>query len=209
MVPIPLGPDDSCLDFVNTRYWRGRTAPTETLGGMQEALDWCAGPGRAPPAAVAALARLWQAAPEGEMAARAAAHGSLIALREALFRLLAAAAGGQGAAAADLAVFNRALGEAAPRRRLAEAGDAYAWDLDPATASVAAVLSPVLWSAADLLAGRRRGHLRQCANPECRWMFLDDSKSGDRRWCTMSACGNRAKARRHYLKVKAEKEVLF
>ena len=33
-----------------------------------------------------------------------------------------------------------------------------------------------------------------------RWLFLDDSKSANRRWCSMSSCGNRAKAHRHYMK---------
>ena len=31
---------------------------------------------------------------------------------------------------------------------------------------------------------------------------LDKSKSSNRRWCSMSACGNRAKAHRHYLRQK-------
>ena len=35
------------------------------------------------------------------------------------------------------------------------------------------------------------------------YLFIDDSKSANRRWCTMTACGNRAKAQRHYLKAKA------
>ena len=56
----------------------------------------------------------------------------------------------------------------------------------------------------DLLAGPRRLRVRQCANPQCQWLFLDDSKSGTRRWCSMSACGNRAKAHRHYLRVKGK-----
>jgi hypothetical protein len=32
------------------------------------------------------------------------------------------------------------------------------------------------------------------------WLFVDASKNGTRRWCDMTAFGNRAKARRHYLK---------
>jgi hypothetical protein len=51
---------------------------------------------------------------------------------------------------------------------------------------------------------RDRGGLldrvRRCANPECGWLFLDDSRAGKRRWCSMSSCGNRARARRHYHK---------
>jgi predicted RNA-binding Zn ribbon-like protein len=62
------------------------------------------------------------------------------------------------------------------------------------------MLAPALWSLADLLTGPDRTHLRECANDRCLWLFLDDSKNGSRRWCSMQSCGNRAKARRHYLR---------
>lgn len=42
------------------------------------------------------------------------------------------------------------------------------------------------------------GRLRPCANPECALFLLDRSRGGAGRWCSMAACGNRAKARRHY-----------
>jgi predicted RNA-binding Zn ribbon-like protein len=40
--------------------------------------------------------------------------------------------------------------------------------------------------------------VRRCANPDCVLWFLDVTRSGTRRWCSMTACGNRLKARRHY-----------
>ncbi len=42
------------------------------------------------------------------------------------------------------------------------------------------------------------GRLRPCANPECRLFLIDHSRAGTGRWCSMSGCGNRMKARRHY-----------
>ena len=65
-------------------------------------------------------------------------------------------------------------------------------------------LAPLLWSAGDLLAGGKLDRVKRCANPECGWLFLDDSRAGKRRWCSMSSCGNREKARRHYHKSKDE-----
>ena len=62
------------------------------------------------------------------------------------------------------------------------------------------VLAPVLWSAADLALAAQRVRLRQCANEKCRWLFVDDSKGGSRRWCSMSTCGNHAKMQRHALR---------
>ncbi|MCQ6552925.1 CGNR zinc finger domain-containing protein [Streptomyces sp. C10-9-1] len=53
-----------------------------------------------------------------------------------------------------------------------------------------------------------RGHLellrtapdriRRCAHESCVLHFLDTSRNGTRRWCSMAVCGNRAKASRHY-----------
>ena len=40
--------------------------------------------------------------------------------------------------------------------------------------------------------------IRRCAHPDCVLYFLDTTKNGTRRWCSMRTCGNRAKAMRHY-----------
>jgi len=46
--------------------------------------------------------------------------------------------------------------------------------------------------------------LKLCEGHDCAWLFLDTSKNGRRRWCSMATCGNSAKARRHYQKRRAE-----
>ncbi|MFF5204538.1 CGNR zinc finger domain-containing protein [Streptosporangium sp. NPDC000396] len=54
---------------------------------------------------------------------------------------------------------------------------------------------PAWIAAADLvrLYGERPERIRKCANPACVLWFYDISKNGSRRWCSMEACGNRAK----------------
>ncbi|WP_037360066.1 CGNR zinc finger domain-containing protein [Amycolatopsis orientalis] len=42
------------------------------------------------------------------------------------------------------------------------------------------------------------GRLRACANDECQLFLLDRSRANRARWCSMAACGNREKVRRHY-----------
>lgn len=42
--------------------------------------------------------------------------------------------------------------------------------------------------------------IKQCAGHSCEWFFYDSSKNGQRRWCQMSLCGNRAKAQRFFAK---------
>lgn len=48
------------------------------------------------------------------------------------------------------------------------------------------------WTRGDL------ARLRPCANPNCVLWFLDTSKNGTRRWCSMQGCGNRNKVSAHY-----------
>jgi hypothetical protein len=48
------------------------------------------------------------------------------------------------------------------------------------------------------------GRLRPCANDECRLFLIDRSRAGTARWCSMSGCGNRMKARRHYSRTRAD-----
>ena len=43
---------------------------------------------------------------------------------------------------------------------------------------------------------RVRDRLRVCANPACRFLFVDRSRNAARRWCEMAVCGNRVKGRR-------------
>ena len=65
------------------------------------------------------------------------------------------------------------------------------------------VLFTVLASAAELLASDRLGRIRECGAADCTWLFVDESRNRSRRWCDMTACGNRMKARRHYQRAKA------
>lgn len=44
--------------------------------------------------------------------------------------------------------------------------------------------------------------IRGCAHDACVLHFFDTSRNGTRRWCSMAACGNRAKASRHYARSK-------
>lgn len=51
-------------------------------------------------------------------------------------------------------------------------------------------------AAAELMLSSSLQRVRACGADTCRWLFLDTSKNGSRRWCNMKVCGNRMKARR-------------
>jgi predicted RNA-binding Zn ribbon-like protein len=67
-----------------------------------------------------------------------------------------------------------------------------------------AVLWPVARAAADLLTAPELGRLKRCAG--CPWVFLDRSRNGSRRWCSMDDCGTHAKMQRYVTKRKANKK---
>ena len=171
---------DLCLEFANTRYWRGQDTPTETLNEPADLAAWLKLP--KPPAQK-----------EFDQA---------LVLRETIHRLFDAVAQGKVPASRDLEDLNTALAAAPARKALRREKEGYDWDLDMKSGTALVLLAPILWSAGDLLAGGKLAKVRRCANPECLYLFVDESRAGRRRWCTMSSCGNRAKARRHYHKSK-------
>ena len=62
------------------------------------------------------------------------------------------------------------------------------------------------WLAADdllRLLAVAPGRIKQCAHEHCVLWFHDTSKNGTRRWHSMTTCGNRAKARRHYARTQS------
>lgn len=72
------------------------------------------------------------------------------------------------------------------RYAFAQVGDR----LDQARATIASSL-------AQFLADDAPSRLRVCANIGCRYLFVDRSPTGRRRWCDMRTCGNQAKVARH------------
>jgi predicted RNA-binding Zn ribbon-like protein len=193
---VPAPGEELCVAFANTRYWRGSEPPAEKLNGLGDVLAWCERAGSIDARTVKELAA-WAGRHGGE-AARL--FDETIAARETTYALLGAATAGDAGAGRDVDALNRLLAAAPVRATLAVGKNGSLWQLPTAMPAAASLLAPVLWSAGDLLAGQRLRQLRMCANDKCRWLFIDDSKSGTRRWCAMSSCGNRAKAHRHYLK---------
>jgi predicted RNA-binding Zn ribbon-like protein len=78
-----------------------------------------------------------------------------------------------------------------------------AWSLVVPPHRQLAVRAVLTW---DALARNKPGRLRPCANDECRLFLLDRSKANAARWCSMAACGNRIKARRHYQRTRSAQE---
>ncbi|MGA6162922.1 CGNR zinc finger domain-containing protein [Amycolatopsis magusensis] len=57
------------------------------------------------------------------------------------------------------------------------------------------VLGTAAREAIDVIGGDRIDRLRECEAEDCGLLFLDTSRPGNRRWCSMQRCGNRNKVK--------------
>jgi predicted RNA-binding Zn ribbon-like protein len=170
------------VDFAHSGG-EGRWAVFETLHHPRDLAAWLAEPPISLPRSLAVSADDLDAARR----ARGAFHA-----------LLAAAAHHRRAPRAALATVNgvAAVPPLVPRLGSAEPTGALArrW---AAPVTVPAALSTLARELVDILTGPAagEGRVRECASPDCALIFVDTSRSGARRWCSMERCGNRQKVR--------------
>ncbi|MGQ4449661.1 ABATE domain-containing protein [Streptomyces griseus] len=124
------------------------------------------------------------------------------ALRDALWRLTEGHVRGAPPGPDDLATLNDAAAHPPLTARLtADGGRAWA-----AGGTGAGLLSTVARDAVDLFTGAHAHRIRACGAHDCRLLFVDTSRPGKRRWCSMERCGNRAKVRAHRARLTAGDE---
>ena len=113
------------------------------------------------------------------------------AVREALRALLRANNGFAIERDGATAILDRV----ARRAGLAVRFDTGSIRLVPRTPGVAGAIGAVLAAAAAAMSDGSWPRLKACRSDTCRWAFVDNTKNSSRQWCSMSVCGNRAKAR--------------
>ena len=196
---VGLSTRELCLDFANTLENRLTGDPHETLNHYSDLLTWGRRRGILTEHEAEHLARVAARRPEEATSILERA----VVLREAVYRIFSAVAGGRAPQPADLAGLNAALAAALVSLRVVATGDGFAWVWAQGEQALDRVAWPVAVSAADLLTSSERRAARECAAANCGWLFLDTTRNRSRRWCDMKVCGNRNKARRHYRKMKA------
>lgn len=183
-----------CLDFVNTATARGSADHQDYLSSHDALLAWARHTGVITAKQSQILAKSAAVSPQAAIAAL----NLSIALREAVYRVLGSTVRGSRPAGADLLQVNRAFQRACLHRaiRFRATGFDWGWEFDPG--DLRAILWPVVLSATELLTSPDVAKVRQCAREGCQWLFLDSSKNGSRRWCSMAVCGSRVKSQRFY-----------
>ena len=189
-----------CLDFANTLDNRGSDRETNLLSRYEDLL------------AFAEQAKIISGA-EAQRLTRAAAHSpkeaekslqQALAVREALFVIFSAVAGGKQAPASAVEELNQELLEAGAHRILVAESAGFNWIWSAGGNDFEQVLWRIVQQAGELLTSADVAHVRQCSSESCDWLFLDKSKSHSRRWCDMKVCGNRYKAKRFYQKQRSQ-----
>ncbi len=111
-------------------------------------------------------------------------------LRESLYRVVQAGRAGQRPEPQDLDLVNRWAARPPLVPRLEADGRTRTLSGAP---PLDAVLATAARDAVDLLAGPGLDKVKVCAEDSCSILFVDSSRPGKRRWCSMSICGNKIK----------------
>ena len=179
------------LDLVNTLDWRFRDGnPEELLETYSDLLRFC----QQSTLLTASQSRRLVRMPSDVHATKLLA--AVKELREAAAEVHYASLEGRNPTAASMKTLETRFKSAREHQRLRWSDSHLVWDWPNSTAIPEMPLWQLSLIAADLMTSDEFHKVRECGNPECRWLFLDTSKNHTRRWCDMKICGNRMKARR-------------
>ncbi|WP_433254500.1 CGNR zinc finger domain-containing protein [Streptosporangium sp. CA-135522] len=165
----------SCLDFVATVSER-RQHGVERLTTPDDLGRWFTEAGLAAPAP-----------PVSEEILRRARR-----LREALYELFTAHRLGQEVPPGALAAVN-GWATRPPRAHRLEVGSGGRLRQVGCETTVETLLAEIARDAVHLLGGPLADRVHECELDRCSSLFLDTSRAGHRRWCSMDGCGARAK----------------
>lgn len=177
------------LNFINTLDERLSLAPVERLGSFSALVSFVCQAKLIDRKTATALA-----CHDGKRAAQRVLSDA-IAFREQVHRVLRSLSAGKRPVVGQLAALNIQITDAAMHRRLrlTNQGGVRTWDKPQD-------VERPLWELAsvveNLFLDEQYERVRKCAAADCGTFFIDLSKAGRRKWCSMANCGNRNKVRR-------------
>jgi predicted RNA-binding Zn ribbon-like protein len=184
MEPALFLADHPALDFVNTRAQPGGIA-TEWIGDGEALLSWLRDSSLVSQADERAIRSAFTRTALDHAAKDARSLRQWF--REAVTEKLTPA--GLQAATRRL----NAILKEDEQLRLLDAEGGLAWKTQRLWRGPKSILGPIAEQMGKLLTEEDTNLIRQCGGEDCTIVFLDRTKSHKRRWCSMAACGNRAK----------------
>lgn len=178
------------IDFVNSRWHAGRDGKIDPLTD----LVW-----------LNELAERWRLAPLARLT-DAEVRG-LASLRTLLGEALEALAEGQAPSPATTQQLNSCLALEPLRYELQPSDDGFravlrpigstsSSDTDDTSRATSELAPEIVRSFAEFIAAHDPHRLRICGNPDCRWVFYDETRNASRRWCGPT-CSSLIKVRRY------------
>jgi predicted RNA-binding Zn ribbon-like protein len=179
LAELPFIAGDVALDFVNSAEERGHPEAIDVLRTPADLLSW----GR----------RYGLLDEDAGARSNAGELRRALDARELLYALLSDRVAGRRAGAdqlTHLAELNAAAYRAASLTQTESGELAWSWS----RSDLASIRHTAVTAAARLLAADPPPRLKQCPGDHCGWFFIDATKRGNRRWCSMSGCGQDAKS---------------
>ncbi|MDF0529332.1 CGNR zinc finger domain-containing protein [Tsukamurella sp. 8F] len=123
----------------------------------------------------------------------------LRALRQAIFSVLAAQTEGRAQDPAAVSELNRALqrGHITSLAAVDPRSQHRLTVVEVGADGPEAIAHRIAADALALITGPLAERVRQCSAHTCGSFFLDTSRAGNRKWCSSTACGNRARVAAH------------
>jgi predicted RNA-binding Zn ribbon-like protein len=190
-----------CLDFANTVEPRHGRPERDHLGDYADLVRWAQFAGALDTGTGTRLLQLAAARPD-------AARGRwvfAIEFREAIYRVFASVAAGGSPATADLDMLRDAYADAIREARLRVGDGRFEWTWEHHTLDLP--WWPIALSAIELASAGPVDRIKTCpADGGCAWLFVDNTKPRNRRWCSMDDCGSGVKARRQSARRRAARQ---
>ena len=171
------------LDLTNTVFHRSNPVQdNELLKSPADVLSWCRSVG------------LFKTAPPMADAAGRKLVADVHEVREHAWSVFNAVSRGEAVPTEDFGSLLERAGTGVRARHLSRI-DATFEDWVADWKAVGAIPTALAMLAVHGLFTLPPDRIRACGR--CGWLFLDSSRGGRRRWCSMTTCGNREKASRH------------
>ncbi len=192
--PFELTGGRLCLDFANTLDDRPTNHPRSRLQSYADFLTFGVETG----VLSTREARKAISSAANNLRDTARLYSRAIALRERIFRIFCAAATKGKPVSEDILALNADSRAANAHTVLLPKNGGFTWVWRDEKDVTGRLLWEITRSAIDLLTSDDVKLVRHCAGDDCDWLFIDNSRSSNRRWCEMKTCGNRHKARMFY-----------
>jgi predicted RNA-binding Zn ribbon-like protein len=188
-----------CLDFVNTIPDRVDGTNRDHLQNFSDLLYWAKKAGTVDSIIYTALER---AAGSNERKSKDFFHEA-IALRDLIYSIFHPITQQRKVKPTDLETFNKISSRYYKFLELRPVKGHFVeyWNLE--ADDFLNITASIVKSARDLLLLNKTDKIKECSN--CGWLFLDTTKNGKRRWCSMEDCGSNVKAREYYHRNKENK----